>query len=105
MASAVSVAVCQGESGFRPDLLRICGALGVGMVLVLLFRVLFGALRQYLLAHVSRKVHLGLVAGYARHVLGLPLNFFEMRRVGEILSRVNDAAKLREAIGGTTTTV
>jgi ATP-binding cassette subfamily B protein len=67
--------------------------------------VLFGILREYLLAHVSRKVDLGLVAGYARHILGLPLNFFEMRRVGEILSRVHDAAKLREAISGTTTTI
>jgi ATP-binding cassette subfamily B protein len=84
---------------------RLLNALGIGMVLVLVFKVLFGALRQYLLAHVSRKVDLGLVAGYARHILGLPLNFFEMRRVGEILSRVNDAAKLREAISGTTTTV
>lgn len=84
---------------------KLLNALGVGMVLVLVFKVLFGALREYLLAHISRKVDLGLIAGYARHILGLPLNFFEMRRVGDILSRVNDAGKLREAISGTTTTV
>jgi ATP-binding cassette subfamily B protein len=83
---------------------RLLNALGIGMVAVVLFRALFGALRQYLLAHVGRKADLTLVAGYARHILGLPLNFFEMRRVGEILSRVNDAAKVREAISGTTTT-
>ena len=74
------------------------------MVLIILFRTLFGMLRQYLLAHVGRKVDLALIAGYARHLLGLPLQFFEMRRVGEILSRVNDAAKVREAISGTTLT-
>ena len=61
-------------------------------------------LRQYLVAHVGRKVDLALIAGYARHILGLPLRFFEMRRVGEILSRINDAAKVREAISGTTLT-
>jgi ATP-binding cassette subfamily B protein len=83
---------------------RLLHALGVGMVLITLFRALFGALRQYLLAHVGRKVDLALIAGYARHLLGLPLRFFEMRQVGEILSRVNDAAKVREAIGRTTTT-
>ena len=83
---------------------RLLNALGVGMVLILLFRTLFGVLRQYLLAHVGRKVDLALIAGYARHILGLPLQFFEMRRVGEILSRVNDAAKVREAISGTTLT-
>ncbi len=84
---------------------RLLNALGVGMVLLLLFRCLFAMLRQYLAAHVSRKVDLALIAGYARHILQLPLAFFETRRVGEILSRLNDIAKVREAISGTTLTV
>ena len=83
---------------------RLLNALGIGMVLIALFRTLFGAFRQYLLAHVGRKADLALIAGYARHLLGLPLRFFETRRVGEILSRVNDAAKVRDAISGTTLT-
>jgi ATP-binding cassette subfamily B protein len=83
---------------------RLLNALAVGMVLVALFRVLFAALRHYLLAHVGRQVDLALIAGYARHVLGLPLRFFETRRVGEILERVHDAAKVREAVGGATMT-
>src|SRR4051794_10110614 len=58
---------------------RLLNALGIGMVLILLFRTLFGALRHYLLAHVGRKVDLALIAGYARHLLGLPMQFFEMR--------------------------
>src|SRR5262249_22408943 len=66
---------------------------------------LFSMLRQYLVMHVSRKVDLTLIAGYSRHLLSLPLRFFEMRRVGEILSRMTDAAKVREAVSGTTLTV
>src|SRR4029453_17742435 len=69
---------------------RLLNALGIGMGLITLFRTVFGMLRQYLVASVSRKVTLTLTAGYARHLLGLPLPFFEMQRVGEILSRVND---------------
>jgi ATP-binding cassette subfamily B protein len=83
---------------------RLLNALGIGMVLILLFRTLFGMLRHYLLAHTGRKVDLSLIAGYTRHILGLPLRFFEMRQVGEILSRVHDAGKVREAISGTTLT-
>jgi ATP-binding cassette subfamily B protein len=74
------------------------------MVLILVFRLLFGLLRQYLLAHIGRKVDLALTAGYARHILSLPLRFFEMRRVGEILSRIHDADKVREAVSGTAIT-
>jgi ATP-binding cassette subfamily B protein len=83
----------------------LLNALGIGMALVVLFRTLFAMVRQYLLAHIARKVDLGLIAAYARHTLALPLRFFETRRVGEILSRVSDTVKVREAISGTATTV
>jgi ATP-binding cassette, subfamily C, bacteriocin exporter len=83
---------------------RLLNALGIGMMLVVVFRTLFSSMRQYLLAHIGRKVNLGLIAGYMRHILALPMSFFEMRRVGEILSRVQDAAKVRDAISGTTAT-
>jgi ATP-binding cassette subfamily B protein len=82
----------------------LLNALGIGMVLIVAFRTVFGLLRQYLLAHVGRKVDLSLIASYTRHVLHLPLRFFETRQVGEILSRVNDAAKVREAVSGITMT-
>jgi ATP-binding cassette subfamily B protein len=82
----------------------LLNALGIGMVVLIVFRALFGVVRQYLLAYVGRKVDLALIAGYTRHILRLPLPFFEMRRIGEILSRVHDAAKVREAISGTTLT-
>lgn len=86
--------------GERP----LLDAFAVGMLAVLAFRTFFGLLRQYLLIHIGRRIDLALVGGYARHVLRLPLAFFEMRRVGEILSRVNDAARVRAAVGGTVLT-
>jgi ATP-binding cassette subfamily B protein len=93
----VDSVLVQGET-------RLLNALGIGMVTVFLFRTLFALLRQYLLAHVSRKVDLTLISGYMRHILTLPVQFFEMRQVGEILSRLNDAAKVRQAISGTALT-
>lgn len=83
---------------------RMLNALAVGMLAIVLFRALFGVLRRYLLVYVGRKVDLMLISDYTRHVLRLPMNFFEMRRVGEILSRVNDAVKVREAVSGTSLT-
>lgn len=83
---------------------RLLNALGFGMVLVVVFRTLFGLLRQILLNHIARKIDLGLISGYMRHVLALPMSFFDTRRVGEVLSRVQDATKVREAVSGTATT-
>src|SRR5581483_3897318 len=79
--------------------------LGLGMLLVTLARAGFLALRSYLLAHLSRRIDADTVIGYHRHLLGLPLTFFYSRRTGEIVSRLNDAVKIRNAISGTTLAV
>jgi ATP-binding cassette subfamily B protein len=83
---------------------RLLNAFGIAMLAIALFQSLFAVVRQYLLAHISRKIDLGLISSYTQHVLMLPMSFFEMRRVGEILSRVTDASKVREAISGVTLT-
>jgi ATP-binding cassette, subfamily C, bacteriocin exporter len=79
--------------------------LGLGMLLVTLARAGFLGLRSYLLAHLSQRIDADTVLGYHRHLLGLPLTFFYSRRTGEILSRLNDAVKIRVAISGTTLSV
>jgi ABC-type bacteriocin transporter len=79
--------------------------LGLGMLLVTMARVCFLGLRSYLLAHLSQRIDAETVLGYYRHLLGLPLTFFYTRRTGEILSRLNDAIKIRVAISATTLAV
>lgn len=83
---------------------RLLNALGCGMLLLVLLGTLFSVLRQYLLAHVGRRLDLALVATFARHLLQLPVRFFETRQVGDIMARVFDASRVREAISGTLTT-
>ncbi len=78
----------------------LLSALGLGLLLVLAFQAVFGLLRESLLAHVARKVDLELLGGFARRVLALPMRFYETRQVGEVLSRLHDAGKVRDAVGG-----
>jgi len=79
----------------------ILHAVGLGMILVLVFRALFAAFRQYLLVHLAQKIDVTLMLRYTFHVLDLPMQFFRSRRVGEILSRLNDVEKIRSLVGGT----
>src|SRR5204863_5392129 len=79
--------------------------LGLGMLVVTLARASFLELRSYLLAHLSQRIDAETVLNYHRHLLGLPLTFFYSRRTGEILSRLNDAIKIRVAISATTLAV
>jgi ATP-binding cassette subfamily B protein len=84
---------------------KLLNALAIGMAVLLLFKTSFGVVRTYLMAHVSRKIDLRLLSTYTRHVIRQPLKFFEMRQVGEIISRVADGVKVRQAVSGVTLTV
>src|SRR5437899_11231331 len=75
------------------------------MLVETLARASFLELRSYLLAHLSQRIDAETVLNYHRHLLGLPLTFYCSRRTGEILSRLNDAIKIRVAISATTLSV
>lgn len=79
--------------------------LSIGVIVLTLFRILLNAFRTQLLMHLSQKLDIPLMLGYYNHVIELPMSFFGTREVGEIISRFNDATKIREAISGATLTI
>lgn len=86
-------------------LLKTLHILSIGIILLNLFKVLLSAIRSHLLLYLSQKLDIALLLGYYNHVLKLPMNFFGTRKVGEIISRFNDASKVRDTISGATLTI
>lgn len=86
-------------------LLKTLHILSIGVILLNLFKVLLSAIRSHLLLYLSQKLDIALLLGYYNHVLKLPMNFFGTRKVGEIISRFNDASKVRDTISGATLTI
>lgn len=79
--------------------------LSIGVILLKLFSVVLSVLRSQLLVYLSQKLDIALLLGYYDHVLKLPMNFFGTRKVGEIISRFQDASSIRDAISNATLTV
>jgi ATP-binding cassette, subfamily B, bacterial HlyB/CyaB len=75
-------------------------ALGFGLLIFNLFRVAMTGLRQYLLDHTANRLDAALIVGFIRHTLQLPLNFFETRYVGDIVSRVQENRKIQAFLSG-----
>ena len=89
-----------------PDALeKTLMTLSIGVILLNIVKVLLGAFRSHLLLYLSQRLDIALLLGYYRHVLELPMNFFGTRRVGEIISRFQDAGKVRDAISGAVLTM
>ena len=79
--------------------------LSIGILFLYLFQILLSYFRSYLVLYLSQKIDIPLILGYYQHVLGLPMNFFGTRKVGEIISRFMDASKVRDAISGATLSI
>ena len=60
----------------------------LGLLLFGVWRIGVTAIRQYLLDYFANRLDLTLVSGFISHTLMLPLKFFELRSVGDIITRV-----------------
>lgn len=78
------------------DSLDTLTVLGIGFVAVSLWETAFGWLRTRLYSETSQKIDVELGARLFRHLLGLPLGYFENRRVGDIAMRVRQLETIRE---------
>ena len=71
-----------------------------GMLLFGLWKICMSSARSYLLSYFSNRLNLTLITGFISHAVSLPLNFFESRRVGDILTRVQENSKITRFLIG-----
>lgn len=69
----------------------VCVALLVSSV----FEVLLTGLRNYVFSHTTNRIDVELGARLFRHLLALPLAYFEARRVGDTVARVRELESIR----------
>jgi len=77
----------------------------IGFLTVSLWETAFGWLRTRLYSETSQKIDVELGAKLFRHLLGLPLAYFEARRVGDIAMRVRQLETIREFLTNASLTV
>jgi ATP-binding cassette, subfamily B, bacterial HlyB/CyaB len=68
----------------------------VGLVMFAVWRIGLIGVRQYLLDYCSNRIDLTLLSGFISHALRLPLKFFEVRHVGDIITRVQENEKIQQ---------
>ncbi|MGD0088854.1 MAG: peptidase domain-containing ABC transporter [Planctomycetota bacterium] len=77
----------------------------VGMGLVTIFKLITNATQNFLMAHTISRVDLNMMAEFYRHILSLPMRFFQGRQIGDILTRFGENAKIRGILTGSTISV
>jgi len=79
--------------------------LAAGLAVVSLFDIILGGLRSYLFAHTSNRIDVELGARIFKHLVALPLNYFQARRVGDSVARVREIETIRQFLTGSAITL
>jgi ATP-binding cassette, subfamily B, bacterial len=77
----------------------------IALFAIAVFEALLGILRLFTFTHTARRLDLSLSAQVFRHLMHLPLAYFEARRVGDTVARVQEMENIRQFLTGTALTV
>jgi ATP-binding cassette, subfamily B, bacterial HlyB/CyaB len=67
----------------------------IGLITVSIFETVLGALRTYVFSHTTNRIDVELGARLFRHLIALPIAYFESRRAGDSVARVRELENIR----------
>jgi subfamily B ATP-binding cassette protein HlyB/CyaB len=67
----------------------------IGLVTISIFETILGILRTYLFSHTTNRIDVELGARLFRHLMALPMAYFQARRVGDSVARVRELENIR----------
>ncbi len=77
----------------------------VGLSVVVVFESVLTVLRSYVFSHTTSRIDVELGARLFRHLVQLPLAYFQARRVGDSVARVRELENIRSFLTGNAITV
>jgi ATP-binding cassette, subfamily B, bacterial HlyB/CyaB len=72
---------------------------------IAIFETILGTLRTYIFAHTTNRIDVELGARLFRHLLALPIAYFQARRVGDSVARVRELENIRNFLTGSALTL
>ncbi|PCJ71750.1 MAG: type I secretion system permease/ATPase [Rhodobiaceae bacterium] len=76
-----------------------------GLVAISIFEVVLGALRTYTFSHTTSRVDVVLGASLFKHLMALPISYFESRQTGQTVARVRELETIRSFLTGSALTL
>jgi len=77
----------------------------VGLLAVMLFESVLSVVRGYLMTHTASRIDVELGSRLFRHLIHLPLAYFQVRRVGDSVARARELENIRSFLTGNAITL
>ncbi|MGX1902697.1 type I secretion system permease/ATPase [Thermolongibacillus altinsuensis] len=75
--------------------------LTIGLLGIALFEFILSIAKGYVFTHTTSKIDVSLGSYVYKHLLKLPLSYFEKRRIGDTVARVRELENIRQFLTGT----
>jgi ATP-binding cassette, subfamily B, bacterial HlyB/CyaB len=75
--------------------MKTLNVIAIGLVCATLFEAVLTGIRTYVFAHTSSKIDVELGAKLFKHLLSLPISYFQARRVGDSVARIRELENIR----------
>ena len=85
--------------------MKTLNVIAIGLICATLFEAVLSAIRTWVFAHTSSKIDVELGARLFRHLLNLPLAYFQARRVGDSVARIRELETIRSFLTGNAMTL
>src|SRR5262249_13712777 len=79
--------------------------LTLAILVISMFEAVLGGLRTYIFAHTANRIDVELGARLFRHLLALPIGYFQTRRTGDSVARVRELENIRSFLTGSALTL
>jgi ATP-binding cassette, subfamily B, bacterial HlyB/CyaB len=79
--------------------------IAIGLFCAILFEGCLSAIRGYVFSHTTSKLDVELGARLFRHLVALPVSYFQARRTGDSVARVRELEQIRSFLTGNALTV
>jgi len=85
--------------------LKTLNVIAIGLICATIFEALLTGIRTYVFAQTSSKIDVELGARLFKHLLGLPISYFQARRVGDSVARIRELENIRSFLTGNAITL
>ena len=80
--------------------MKTLNVIAIGLICATVFEALLTGIRTYVFSHTSSKIDVELGARLFKHLLSLPISYFQARRVGDSVARIRELENIRSFLTG-----
>ena len=77
----------------------------IAQLFLFIGQTIIESIRSWILLHLSSRINIALVSDFFIKLMGLPINYFDVKMTGDIMQRINDHHRIQSFLTSTTLSV